>query len=34
MSNVYGILSTGRTALFTQQKAIDVTGHNIANVNT
>jgi len=34
MSNVYGILNTGRTALFTQQKAIDVTGHNIANVNT
>lgn len=34
MSNVYGILSTGRTALLNQQKAIDVTGHNIANVNT
>jgi flagellar hook-associated protein 1 FlgK len=34
MSNVYGILNTARTALFTQQKAIDVTGHNIANVNT
>ncbi|MEA1900168.1 MAG: flagellar hook-associated protein FlgK [Thermodesulfobacteriota bacterium] len=34
MSNVFGILNTGRTALFTQQKAIDVTGHNIANVNT
>ncbi|MDL1962767.1 MAG: flagellar hook-associated protein FlgK [Deltaproteobacteria bacterium] len=34
MSNVYGILNTGRTALSTQQKAIDVTGHNIANVNT
>ena len=34
MSNVYGILNTGRTALLTQQKAIDVTGHNIANVNT
>ena len=34
MGNVYGILNTGRTALLTQQKAIDVTGHNIANVNT
>ena len=34
MSNVFGILNTGRTALLTQQKAIDVTGHNIANVNT
>jgi len=34
MSNVCGILNTGRTALLTQQKAIDVTGHNIANVNT
>ena len=32
--SIYGILSTGRTALLTQQKAIDVTGHNIANVNT
>jgi len=34
MSNVYGILNTARTALFTQQNAIDVAGHNIANVNT
>jgi flagellar hook-associated protein 1 FlgK len=34
MSNVFGILNTGRTALLIQQKAIDVTGHNIANVNT
>lgn len=34
MSNVFGILNTGRTALLTQQKAIDITGHNIANVNT
>lgn len=34
MSNVFGILNTGRTALLTRQKAIDVTGHNIANVNT
>ena len=28
------ILNAGRTALFTQQKAIAITGHNIANVNT
>ena len=34
MSNVYGILNTARTALSTQQNAIDVAGHNIANVNT
>ena len=34
MSNVYGILNVGRTALLTQQRAIDITGHNIANVNT
>jgi flagellar hook-associated protein 1 FlgK len=34
MSIVYGILDKGRTALLTQQQAINVTGHNIANVNT
>ena len=28
------LLSIARTALLTQQKAIDVTGHNIANANT
>ncbi|MCK5507189.1 MAG: flagellar hook-associated protein FlgK [Desulfobacterales bacterium] len=28
------ILNAGRTALLTQQKAIGITGHNIANVNT
>ena len=28
------ILNAGRTALFTQQKAIGITSHNIANVNT
>jgi len=28
------ILNSGRTALFTQQKAIAITSHNIANVNT
>ncbi len=32
--SIYGILDTGKTALLTQQKAINVTGHNIANVNT
>jgi flagellar hook-associated protein 1 FlgK len=34
MSIVYGILDKARTALLTQQEAINVTGHNIANVNT
>ncbi len=34
MSNIYGLLSIGQTALLTQQKAIDITGNNIANVNT
>jgi flagellar hook-associated protein 1 FlgK len=34
MTDIFGILSIGRGALLTQQKAIDVTGHNIANVNT
>ena len=34
MTNIYGILNTGRTALFAQRKAVDVTGHNISNVNT
>ncbi len=34
MSNIYGLLSIGRSALLTQQKAIDITGNNIANVNT
>ncbi|MCD6225326.1 MAG: flagellar hook-associated protein FlgK [Deltaproteobacteria bacterium] len=34
MPNIYGLLSVGRVALATQQKAIDVTGNNIANVNT
>jgi flagellar hook-associated protein 1 len=34
MSNIYGLLSIGQSALLTQQKAIDVTGNNIANVNT
>ncbi|MCD6184542.1 MAG: flagellar hook-associated protein FlgK [Deltaproteobacteria bacterium] len=34
MPNIYGLLSVGREALATHQKAIDVTGNNIANVNT
>lgn len=34
MSNIYGLLNIGRNALIAQQKAIDVTGNNIANVNT
>lgn len=34
MTNLYSILNTGARALKTQQTAINVTGHNIANVNT
>jgi flagellar hook-associated protein 1 FlgK len=34
MSDIYGILNIGGNALLTQQKAITVTGNNIANVNT
>jgi flagellar hook-associated protein 1 FlgK len=34
MPDIYGILSTATRSLLTQQKAIDVTGQNIANVNT
>lgn len=34
MPNIYGLLSVGQTALATQQKAIDITSNNIANVNT
>ncbi len=34
MSNLYGILNIGAMALKTQQNAINVTGHNIANANT
>jgi flagellar hook-associated protein 1 len=28
------VLEAGRRALFSQQTAVNVTGHNIANVNT
>ena len=34
MSSVFGILHTGRSAILAQQKGIEVTGQNIANVNT
>lgn len=34
MSDINGILNIASQALMTQQKAINVTGHNIANVNT
>jgi flagellar hook-associated protein 1 FlgK len=34
MPNIYGLLTIGQTALLAQQKAIDITGNNIANVNT
>jgi len=34
MTHLFGLLSTGTSALLTQQRAINVTGNNIANVNT
>ncbi len=34
MPNISGILDIGRGALLAHQKAISITGHNIANVNT
>jgi flagellar hook-associated protein 1 FlgK len=34
MSNIYGIMSLASQALMTQQQAISVTSHNIANVST
>ena len=34
MTTIFGSLNIGRTALSVQQTAINVTGHNIANVNT
>jgi flagellar hook-associated protein 1 FlgK len=34
MTGIFGVLDIGKNALLTQQKAIDVTGNNIANVNT
>ena len=34
MSDIYGVMSIAGEALMTQQQAISVTSHNIANVNT
>jgi flagellar hook-associated protein 1 FlgK len=34
MTQLFGVLSSGASALLTQQRAINVTGNNIANVNT
>jgi flagellar hook-associated protein 1 FlgK len=34
MPNITALLNIGKNALVTQQKAIDITGNNIANVNT
>lgn len=34
MTHLFGVLSAGTSALLTQQRAINVTGNNIANVNT
>ncbi len=34
MSSIYGILQAGKSAVLAQQKGIEVTGQNIANVNT
>ena len=34
MSGINSVLNIGREALITQQQAVDVTGHNIANANT
>jgi flagellar hook-associated protein 1 FlgK len=34
MTDLFGVLSIGASALLTQQRAINVTGNNIANVNT
>ncbi|MFQ5559402.1 MAG: flagellar hook-associated protein FlgK [Nitrospinota bacterium] len=34
MPNVYGLMDIGKTSLLTQQTSLNVTGHNISNVNT
>jgi flagellar hook-associated protein 1 FlgK len=34
MASIYGVLHVGKQALLTQQEALNVTAHNIANVNT
>ncbi len=34
MSGLFGTFNIAKRGMFTQQKALDVTAHNIANVNT
>jgi flagellar hook-associated protein 1 FlgK len=34
MTSIYGLFTIGQSALMAQQKGIDITGNNIANVNT
>ena len=34
MTDIYGIMNMASSALLANQKAINVTGNNIANVNT
>jgi flagellar hook-associated protein 1 FlgK len=34
MTNIYGVLNTARSSILTQQTGIEVTGQNLANVNT
>ncbi|MFZ0611994.1 MAG: flagellar hook-associated protein FlgK [Desulfobacterales bacterium] len=34
MANIIGLLDIGKSALLTHQQSLNVTGHNIANVNT
>lgn len=34
MSGIYGVLQIGARSLLAQQKGLEITGHNIANVNT
>ena len=34
MTDIYAVMSMAGSALLTQQRAINVTGNNIANVNT
>jgi flagellar hook-associated protein 1 FlgK len=34
MASIYGVLHVGKQALVTQQEALNVTAHNISNVNT
>jgi flagellar hook-associated protein 1 FlgK len=34
MGNIFGLMNIAQSSLYSQQKAIDITGNNIANVNT